>query len=507
MLATLVTQNPALPAQLAAQTAHGALSFVSGKTVGLTRAGLANALLRDLVLSRLKITALLLLGLLTAGVGAWIYSAAAPGATAPANLPLAQAPQQPPPKADGPKAERTDRHGDPLPPLALARLGTVRFRYGGTLHATALAPNGRVVAAGGNESVLVWDAVTGKSLYRCGKVARVDALAFTPDSKWLASYDHAMTLRITEVATGKTLKVFERKNLVRPRSSHTNSYLAFLPSGKQLLIKDKRESVVHLLSAASGAEIRAFRCEGEYLYGMVLSADGQTLAVGEEDGTVRLWEVATGKARLTLPKHSVACPAWPLPPLAKRWPQAMLASPISGTLRRKSSTRWRPRLAWSARWTLPRMAKHCWRITVSSRSTGIWPRAKSYVAWITIPDSTVRFLADGRTVFVGTHGFSPGSENTCHFFDLMTGKELRRFDGHNRSVRAVAFAPDGKYVATGEEGGHNQLRVWEVSTGRVVLQNEQWGRGRVSALVFSPKGDVLASGHGKSVLLSGPQDR
>ncbi len=59
---------------------------------------------------------------------------------------------------------RLDRHGDPLPEGALARLGTVRLRTGGTVRGLALSPDGTRVAAVSADRVYVWDRVTGALL-------------------------------------------------------------------------------------------------------------------------------------------------------------------------------------------------------------------------------------------------------------------------------------------------------------------------------------------------------
>jgi len=73
-----------------------------------------------------------------------------------------------PPKAEAPAA-RLDQFGDPLPPGAVARLGTVRFRAGMWPKHLAAAPDGaKVVTVGHNlsltEYLTVWDVATGRSL-------------------------------------------------------------------------------------------------------------------------------------------------------------------------------------------------------------------------------------------------------------------------------------------------------------------------------------------------------
>src|SRR5438477_7143379 len=110
------------------------------------------------------------------------------------------------PDAKGP----VDLSGDPLPQGAVARLGTVRFRYQAT--SVAYSPNGKILAAGGDDNhVRLIDAATGKEIRRlAGHQARtfdpprdaksafdllvgsvgqgnVTTLAFSPDGQTLAS--------------------------------------------------------------------------------------------------------------------------------------------------------------------------------------------------------------------------------------------------------------------------------------------------------------------------------
>jgi len=59
---------------------------------------------------------------------------------------------------------------------------------------------------------------------------------------------------------------------------------------------------------------------------------------------------------------------------------------------------------------------------------------------------------------------------------------------HGGPVRAVAFSPDGKVVASGSDD--QTLSLWEVSTGREIFRFHTWRE--VGALAFSPDGRRLA---------------
>src|SRR5262249_8490074 len=72
-------------------------------------------------------------------------------------------------------------------------------------------------------------------------------------------------------------------------------------------------------------------------------------------------------------------------------------------------------------------------------------------------------------------------------------KELRSCEGHRERVTTVAFAPDGRTLATGglEEG--SAIRLWEVATGqerRQLRGHQNW----IYHLAFSPDGRLLGSG-------------
>lgn len=62
-------------------------------------------------------------------------------------------------------AKRTDRHGDALPAGAVARLGSVRLRHAGGVHSVVFAPDGKLLASAGLDSLIrLWEPGSGRQI-------------------------------------------------------------------------------------------------------------------------------------------------------------------------------------------------------------------------------------------------------------------------------------------------------------------------------------------------------
>src|SRR5262249_55466980 len=104
-------------------------------------------------------------------------------------------------------APRLDAAGDPLPAGAIARLGTIRFRHGGAIEAIAFSPDGKTVASAANDdSIVLHDTSTGKRLRSFkpetpGAASGSAVVAFAPDGRTLAASWGPRSVSVWEVAT------------------------------------------------------------------------------------------------------------------------------------------------------------------------------------------------------------------------------------------------------------------------------------------------------------------
>src|SRR5262245_25933619 len=103
-----------------------------------------------------------------------------------------------------------DRHGDPLPAGAKARLGTVGFRHDNTIVFAAFLPDGqRVVSMSDDGLVCAWEFPSGKEVRRFKALTGTTTVAvagtMSPDGKHLTAFCDDGYMRILDWAAGKEL--------------------------------------------------------------------------------------------------------------------------------------------------------------------------------------------------------------------------------------------------------------------------------------------------------------
>ena len=496
------TASSAVPAALAESTARIALLVAAGNAAAGTALApvtvLADGVLRAMSVAKLKIVAALVLaaGILAAGAGLAARQAvgskqaearskdeAKPAAPATDALEQDQATHAP-----------IDRYGDPLPPGAVARLGTVRFRHEGEGQVIAFSGDGKVLASTSKDGLIfLWDAATGKELRRLQPATDspyrrwVGGIAFSPDARVLAAEGRDV-VTLWNSATGKKLREFTTPTHGAPIE---HSLIRFSPDGKVLALPRGnviRGDEVVLFDAVTGRELRHFAAVRAAIYGLAFSPDGKLLAVGTLNPSVRLWDPAKGKLVREIREHG------------NRFVNAAAFSSDGKVLATGS---------WD-KIVLSEVAtgKHLGALEAKMESLNglaFTPDGRTLVSgsqdgkvhvW-DVAGKKLRLTLDGRMRIGRSMALSPDGKtvalgsvcDTIRQWDVATGKErFAQFYGHDSQIHSVAFSPDGKTLVTG--GGDQRIAFWDPATGR--LRRELRGNS-AQVVTFSPDGKTLAT--------------
>ena len=97
---------------------------------------------------------------------------------------------------------------------------------------------------------------------------------------------------------------------------------------------------------------------------------------------------------------------------------------------------------------------------------------------------------DGQTVAAGGWtGWDWEGQGSIYLFDVASGDLVKRFGGLNETIGALAWSPDGQYLAVGLQG-RGGFRVLQADTGSVVATDPQYGD-KLQDIAFSPQGRIV----------------
>jgi WD40 repeat protein len=189
---------------------------------------------------------------------------------------------------------------------------TIPLEDGEATKSLKFAPGGRTLAAGTHEpaakgpstrsAVHLWDVATGKECWKVpGHLTGVSEVAFAPDGNSLAMSGWYGEIPLLDAKSGKRVSVFSYET--KQQSPHA---IAFSPDGRTFAAAVV--GTIRVWELATGKERTRLGGHRDSTTALVFSPDGKFLAEGSCDyggggGTVRIWELATGKDRWVLQGH------------------------------------------------------------------------------------------------------------------------------------------------------------------------------------------------------------
>jgi WD40 repeat protein len=205
-----------------------------------------------------------------------------------------------------------DLYGDPLPPGAVARLGSVRLldRFAG--RGMAFLPGGKKLVSHGGGDLRVWDAQTGQEDRQHSQKLKGlgEAFAFTA-TRHVARVDRHDVVTVQDLVTGQVLARFR---VALGHHPWPNCPGALSLGGKVLALAYK-DKTIRLYDARTGQPTETLRGHKEPVGVLSFSPDGSVLASGEFDDNytsfpddkpygVYLWDMRTRKRLPARPEHA-----------------------------------------------------------------------------------------------------------------------------------------------------------------------------------------------------------
>jgi WD40 repeat protein len=305
--------------------------------------------------------------------------------------------------------------------------------HSGAVTAVTFSGDGKLLASGGSDGpVRLWDVVGGKFLGLLREhVGPVSSLVFSSDGELLVSAGNDGKVCIWDFQ-GRKLR-----GTLTPGKGRVAG-IAFHPDGRTLAANSARgenAATVTLWDVRTLKLRRTLRGETSPNCGVAISPDGSTVVCAGTDNALRTWSTQTGRESKPMPGHAapVTCLVF------SRSGRRLASGSLDGTVRS---------------WDVVQQS------AIDTLEVGTGP--------VTALAFHPAEQPEGQTLAVAGQVPADGSAGDAapdvQLWDLQARRGGEPLRGHPGGVASLAFAPDGKTLATG--GADRTIKLWDYPPGR-----------------------------------------
>ena len=300
----------------------------------------------------------------------------------------------------------------------------------------------------------------------------VNALAFSPNGKLIASGGDDQSIRVWDIESGAEQRRFGHP-ATRPATQHflaeynlTSATVAFSPDSKELISSIRSDRSIRRWDVATGKELARYEGHQDGSTCVALAKDGKTLVAGAEDSCVRVWDVASGKDLL--------------PEAGHRGRVFNVAFAADGKT-----------LLSAGRDNVIRV----WDVAGLARVPASWPpksgdfgyKGRFHFGADADRIGMIAFAPDGKSLATARH-----DDEAIQIWDPATGKLVRELSQKQYGVFGLAFGSNGQLASVAETA---IVSLWDMRTGKVVreCQPDMAQRGGGGSVAYAADGRRLAS--------------
>jgi WD40 repeat protein/serine/threonine protein kinase len=308
----------------------------------------------------------------------------------------------------------------------------------------------RLLCASKNGSCKIFDLNTGEGrTYKGDHSASINTAVFSPDEKQVLTASQDKTAQLLDLATGTVVRKFEGYS--QPVVS-----ACWVPNTREIIL-GSNDGTVRLWNADNGKEIRKLGGKDKVNpSGLACTPDGKRLLAGMTNGSLRLFDIASGNLLARWGAHGNG--------------RVLVSFSPDGRFALSCGADKKIRL-----WDV----EHADRVRLLHDYNGHTSDVTAAV-----------FSPDGRRLLSSSKDKSIRVWNLPGFVTVVPLGEVRVFRGHSKEVDRVAFSPDGKRILSA--GYDNTVRLWQAYTGQE-LRNFAEHKDKVHFVAFSPDGRLAVS--------------